>query len=62
MTELVAECFGEEWEEDGTFPDIEVMVEEGDSVEVKSQRDDVIDFGTHSPNSDQLTDSGYSQM
>ena len=39
MTELVAECFGEEWEEDGTFPDIEVMVEEDEiGVEVKSQR------------------------
>jgi len=61
VTEIVAECFGEKWEEDGEFPDLELRIEDDDlGSEVKSQRDDVIDFGSHSPNSDTITESGYS--
>ena len=61
VSTLVAGAFGLTWNEDGQYPDIVLTVgNDKVGVEIKSQNDNVIDFGTNSPNSNSLSKSGHS--
>jgi len=63
VSALVADAFGQEWEENGQFPDIEVVIERiSQGLEIKSQRDNVVDFASHHPQSGTPTESGYAPM